>query len=106
MTPMLRRFASCTVMPLTLAAALAGAVVAMRHVAQPASVVPPIFLASILWVAWLERVLPYRPEWNRAHGDLAEDSAYLASTSAVTAVILNLVYNGWETADESVAHAH
>ena len=26
--------------------------------------------------------------------------------SAVTAVILNLVYNGWETADESVAHAH
>ena len=25
--------------------------------------------------------------------------------SAVTAVILNLVYNGWETADE-VAHAH
>ena len=91
MTPTLRRFASLTVMPLTLVAALAGAVAAMRHVAQPASIVPPVFLASILWVAWLERVLPYRAEWNRAHGDLVEDSAYLASTSAVIAVMRSLV---------------
>lgn len=87
----LRRFASCSVMPLSLAAALGAAMLAMPHVSQPAAVVPPIFLASILWVAWLERVLPYRAEWNRAHGDLVEDSAYLASTSAVIAVMRSFV---------------
>jgi sterol desaturase/sphingolipid hydroxylase (fatty acid hydroxylase superfamily) len=87
----LRRVASLTVMPFTLAAVLGGAVLAMRHGAAPTALVPPLFLASILWVAALERALPYRPEWNRSRGDLRADSAYLASTSAVIAVMRSLV---------------
>jgi sterol desaturase/sphingolipid hydroxylase (fatty acid hydroxylase superfamily) len=87
----LRRIASCTVMPVTLLAVLGGAGLAMRHVASPTALVPPFFLATILWVAWLERVLPYRPDWNRSRGDLGEDSAYLASTSAVIATMRTLV---------------
>ena len=78
-TPLLRRLAACCVLPFTLAAALGGALLAMPHVAQPAWVVPPLFLASILWVAALERWLPYRPEWNRPlAGDRARERALAA----------------------------
>jgi len=87
----LRRIASLTVMPFTLLAVLGGASLAMQRVASPTALVPPLFLATILWVAWLERVLPYRSEWNRSRGDLREDSAYLASTSAVIASMRTLV---------------
>jgi len=91
MTQSLSRIASLTLMPLTLAAVIGGAIFAMQQVAQPTSVIPPLFLASILWVAALERLLPYRPEWNQPRGDLRTDSAYLASTSAVIAVMRSLV---------------
>jgi sterol desaturase/sphingolipid hydroxylase (fatty acid hydroxylase superfamily) len=87
----LRRIAPFSVMPLTLAPAIGAALVAMPHVAQPAFVVPPLFFATIAWVAWLERALPYRPEWNRSRGDLGADSAYFVSTSLVIAVMRSLV---------------
>ena len=91
MTQSLRRIASLTLMPFTLAAVLGGAIFAMQMGAPPTSVIPPLFVASILWVAAFERVLPYRPEWNQPRGDLRADSAYLASTSAVIAVMRSLV---------------
>ena len=37
---------------------------------DPAMVVFPISLASLVLVAVMERILPYRREWNRSHGDL------------------------------------
>lgn len=87
----LRRWLSPTVMPATLAAAIAAALLGMRAGAPPASLVPPIFLASIFWVAALERVLPYRPDWNRARGDLLADATFFASTSVVSAGMRGLV---------------
>jgi sterol desaturase/sphingolipid hydroxylase (fatty acid hydroxylase superfamily) len=86
-----RRIVSLTVMPFTLAAVLGGAILAMQRGAPPSALIPPFFVASILWVAALERWLPYRAEWNRPHGDLRADAAYLASTSAVIGVMRSLV---------------
>jgi sterol desaturase/sphingolipid hydroxylase (fatty acid hydroxylase superfamily) len=91
MTQAFRRIASLTVMPFTLAAVLGIAIFAMRLGVQPTAVVPPLFFASMLWVAGLERVLPYRRDWNRSRGDLRADSAYLVSTSAVIAVMRSFV---------------
>src|SRR5688572_18635377 len=86
-----RRFLSLTVMPATLVVAIAAALWSLRAGAPPATVVPPIFFASILWVAALERVLPYREEWNRAQGDLLADAAYLPLSSLVIAGMRALV---------------
>ena len=86
-----RRVLSLTVMPATLAVAIAAALLAMRAGAPAASVVPPIFVASIVWVAVLERVIPYRRDWNRPRGDVLADAAYLPLTSIVIAGMRSLV---------------
>ena len=85
------RIASLTVMPLTLGAALGGAALAMQAGAPPMALIAPFFVASIFWVALLERWLPYRAEWNQPRGDLRTDFAYLLSTSAVIGVMRGLV---------------
>ena len=87
----MRTLATITVMPLTLAAALGGAGLAMQAGAPPMALIAPFFVASILWVALLERWLPYRPEWNQPRGDLRTDFAYLLSTSAVIGGMRGLV---------------
>jgi sterol desaturase/sphingolipid hydroxylase (fatty acid hydroxylase superfamily) len=74
-------------MPATLAVAIGGALAALAHGAPPTVILPVVFLASMAWVAWLERVLPYRPEWNRAQGDVLADALYLPTTSAVVALV-------------------
>jgi hypothetical protein len=43
---------------------------------EPEMTVFPISIASLVLVAFMERVLPYRREWNRSHGDLRTDSLY------------------------------
>jgi sterol desaturase/sphingolipid hydroxylase (fatty acid hydroxylase superfamily) len=55
------------------------------------ALIAPVFVASIFWVALLERWLPYRPEWNQPRGDLRTDFAYLLSTSAVIGVMRGAV---------------
>jgi sterol desaturase/sphingolipid hydroxylase (fatty acid hydroxylase superfamily) len=82
-----RRVFSAVVMPGTLAAALAAALVALAHGVPVTVILPAVFVAAMVWVAWLERVLPYRPEWNRAQGDLLADALYLPTTSAVVALM-------------------
>jgi sterol desaturase/sphingolipid hydroxylase (fatty acid hydroxylase superfamily) len=74
-------------MPGTLAVAIGGAILAMAHGVAPTLVVPVVFVAAIPWVAWLERVLPYRPAWNRAQGDLLADALYFPTTSAVIGLV-------------------
>jgi sterol desaturase/sphingolipid hydroxylase (fatty acid hydroxylase superfamily) len=74
-------------MPATLAVAIGVAIVAMANDVAVSLILPVVLLASIAWVAWLERVLPYRPDWNRARGDLLTDALYLPSTSAVAALM-------------------
>jgi sterol desaturase/sphingolipid hydroxylase (fatty acid hydroxylase superfamily) len=82
-----RRVASAFVMPGTLALAIGGALWALSHGVAPSAVVPAVFVPAILWVAWLERALPYRTEWNRAQGDLLADALYFPTTSAVVVLV-------------------
>jgi len=75
------------VMPATLAVAIGIALVALSRGVMVAAILPAVLFASIVWVAWLERVLPYRPDWNRARGDLLADALYLPTTGLVAALM-------------------
>ena len=92
------------VLPGTLALALAGAGLALSRGTSVEVVVPVVFVASMIWVAWLERVLPYRSDWNRTRGDLLADALYLPTTSLVVASVrpavatLGVVVAGWISA--------
>ena len=83
----MKRALSLTVMPATLAVAIGVAIAALAQGVAVSVILPLVLLASILWVAWLERALPYRPAWNRARGDLLADALYLPTTSAVAALM-------------------
>jgi len=99
-----KRALSLTLMPATLAAAIAVAIAALAHGVAVSVMLPLVLLASIVWVAWLERALPYRPDWNRARGDLLADALYLPTTSAVAALMRPAVatvgvgFAGWISA--------
>jgi sterol desaturase/sphingolipid hydroxylase (fatty acid hydroxylase superfamily) len=64
-------------------------------------VVFPISLASLVLVAVMERVLPYRREWNRSHGDLRTDSLYYLTQIVVGGLLapvlgmLTIIFGGW-----------
>ena len=83
----MRRVFAAVVMPGTLAVAIGGSLLAMAHGVAPTVILPVAFVAAMAWVAWLERVLPYRREWNRAQGDVLADALYLPTTSAVIALV-------------------
>jgi sterol desaturase/sphingolipid hydroxylase (fatty acid hydroxylase superfamily) len=85
--PPVRRIFAAVVMPATLAAALAAALFALAHGVAVSVVLPSVLVAAIVWVAWLERALPYRPEWNRSQGDVLADALYLPTTSAVAGLM-------------------
>jgi sterol desaturase/sphingolipid hydroxylase (fatty acid hydroxylase superfamily) len=84
---LVRRALSLVVMPATLAVALGVAMAAPARGVPVGVILPLVLLASIGWVAWLERALPYRPDWNRARGDLLADALYLPTTAAVAALM-------------------
>jgi sterol desaturase/sphingolipid hydroxylase (fatty acid hydroxylase superfamily) len=85
--PPVRRVFAAVVMPGTLAAALAAALVALAHGAAVTVILPAVLVAAIVWVAWLERALPHRAAWNRAQGDVLADALYLPTTSTVAALM-------------------
>ncbi len=88
-------------LPGTLAVAIGVALLALANGVAVPVVLPLVLLASIVWVAGLERLLPYRPDWNRARGDLLADALYLPTTSAVAALMrlaiatLGVGFAGW-----------
>jgi sterol desaturase/sphingolipid hydroxylase (fatty acid hydroxylase superfamily) len=83
----LAELAKRVVMPATLAVAIVAALLALSLGLPIPVLLPGVLVASIVWVAWLERVLPYRPDWNRARGDLLADALYLPTTAAVAALM-------------------
>ncbi|MEW6271768.1 MAG: sterol desaturase family protein [Thermodesulfobacteriota bacterium] len=84
---MLRTLLSATVFPLVLVVAVGGAALALGSGVPAAAVLGVASLGSIALVAWLERVHPYRAEWNRSRGDLATDAAYLPTSVGLNAAI-------------------
>ena len=82
-----RRIASATVFPLLLASAVGGAAWALGEGLPLDRVLAVTSLASIVAVALLERLLPFRPEWNRRHGDVLADALYLPTSVGLNGAI-------------------
>ena len=71
---------------------------------DPAMVVFPISLASLVLVAVMERIVPYRSEWNRSHGDIRTDALYYLAQVFVGGLLspllgmLTIIIGGWLSA--------
>jgi sterol desaturase/sphingolipid hydroxylase (fatty acid hydroxylase superfamily) len=87
------------VFPVTVGAVVGGAVWALERGVSGTVVTAVAFGVSALLVGTLERLLPYRPDWNRPHGDVLVDATYLGLTGLsqgvaqvlVAAVVVQLV---------------
>jgi len=73
--------------PATLAAALLGTGFALQRGVAPQLAPLAIYFSCMPLVALLERLLPWRREWNRSQGDLGTDALYLASTWGLGALL-------------------
>ena len=87
MTPVERAFA-VTIFPLTMAAAVAGCMLAMDAGMDPASVVGVATGLAGLWVFALERVMPLHESWLHSKGDLTTDIAHVINITGVTAILV------------------
>ena len=87
----MRSLFSATVFPILLAAAIVGSAAALERGVPVGRVMLVTSVASILAVVLLECLLPFRRDWNRSHGDLRVDAAYLPLTVGVNALIEPIV---------------
>jgi sterol desaturase/sphingolipid hydroxylase (fatty acid hydroxylase superfamily) len=96
-----RRWIAATVFPAIFVIAILASVAALEHGVPAARVLLAVSLTSILSVILLERILPFRREWNHSHGDLAADATYLPLTVGVNALVepgaslVGVVIGGW-----------
>lgn len=81
------------VFPVTLAVGLFVAHEMLDRGTAPEAVIV-IWFALMPLIAWLERVMPRHPEWNRSTGDLAVDILYFP-TSLVVAGGLSALWGGF-----------
>jgi sterol desaturase/sphingolipid hydroxylase (fatty acid hydroxylase superfamily) len=82
-----RTAASWLVFPVAVVGILGAASHTLAAGAAPSAVAGVGTFASLLLVVVLERVLPYRRDWNHSKGDLATDLAYLPTYLGVNALI-------------------
>jgi ornithine lipid hydroxylase len=76
-----RRLLQTASFPLLFTASLVAGAVGLAR--APIAVALAVVVALSIAVALLERVIPYRPEWNRSDGDLRTDLTYVIANSAV-----------------------
>jgi sterol desaturase/sphingolipid hydroxylase (fatty acid hydroxylase superfamily) len=87
--------------PVSVCAGIGGALWAIERGAEPEMVIFPISIASLVLVAVMERLLPYRRAWNRSHGDLRNDALYYLTQIFVGGLLAPLlgtvavVVGGW-----------
>ena len=82
------------IFPLIVTAVLGGGVWAMAAGYEPSIVAGIGTFASLTLVVVLERLLPFRPEWNHSQGDLLADLLYLPSYFGINALVQPLVVAG------------
>lgn len=75
------------IFPLTLAGVVALSMTAVGRGFDPEVVLPASYIGTLLWIAFLERVLPFDSSWNRSTGDLVTDVMYFPTTLAVSALV-------------------
>jgi len=83
----MRSLVSATIFPIVFVVAIGASSTALDHGVPVGRVLLLTSIASVLGVVLLERLLPYRREWNRSQGDLAADGAYLPLTVGVNMLI-------------------
>ena len=82
-----REAISWLIFPTTVVGVLGAAFYALGTGVEPSVVTGVGTLASLVFVVLLERVLPYRADWNRSKGDVATDAAYLPTYFVVNALV-------------------
>lgn len=100
----LRNLLAVLLVPVSATCGVLAALRAIDSGIAPEMVVFPISLASLLLVAVMERILPYRREWNRSHGDLRTDILYYLTQIFVGGLLqpvlamLTIIIGGWLSA--------
>ena len=93
-----------SLVPASVAGAIGAALYAMDSGVEPEMIVVPISLAALVLVAVMERILPYRREWNRSHGDLRTDALYYLTQTFMGGLLapvlgmLAVIIGGWLSA--------
>lgn len=96
-----RTVLAVSLLPASVAGGVYAAWRAIDSGIDPEMTVFPISIASLVLVAIMERVLPYRREWNRSHGDLRTDSLYYLTQIVVGGLmapllaVLTIFIGGW-----------
>jgi len=99
-----RAVLAVSLVPASIAGGVGAALWAMGAGVDPEMVVFPISLASLTLVAVMERILPYRREWNRSHGDLRTDMLYFLTQIFVGGLLapvlgmLTIIIGAWLSA--------
>lgn len=79
----LRGTASWLVWPVSVLLWMGGAAALLERGLGEGVAVAGTAAAAALWVAVLERLLPYEPEWNRSRGDVKTDVVHAAVSMAL-----------------------
>lgn len=88
------RWLTFSIFPAALVVVLGGGFVALDGGIAPSAVAGVGTLVSLVLVATLERIVPYRPAWNRSQGDLPTDLLYLPTYLGVNALVEPFVRGG------------
>ncbi len=93
-----------SLVPASVVGGVWAALWAMNSGIDSVMVVFPISLASLVLVIVMERILPYRREWNHSHGDLRTDALYyltqflVGGLLAPVLAVLTIIIGGWLSA--------
>lgn len=99
-----RTIIAVSLVPASVIGGVWAALWAINSGIDPVMVVFPVSLASLVLVAVMERVLPYRREWNRSHGDIRTDALYYLTQILVGGLLspllamLAILIGGWLSA--------
>ena len=96
-----RAVLAVSLVPFSVAGGVGALLWAMNAGIDAEMAIFPITLANLVLVAVMERILPYRREWNRSHGDLRTDSLYFLTEIVVGGLmapllaVLTIIIGGW-----------
>jgi len=99
-----RAILAVSLVPAAVTGGVGAALWAINSGISPEMVVFPISLGSLLLVVIMERVLPYRRDWNRSHGDLRTDALYYLTQIIIGGLLapvmwmLTIIIGGWLSA--------
>jgi len=99
-----RAMLAVSLVPFSVVGGVGALLWAMNAGIDPEMAIFPITLANLSLVAVMERILPYRREWNRSHGDLRTDSLYFLTEIIVGGLMapllgmLTIIIGGWISA--------